>query len=93
MWNSGFLMPTVCLAHAVAGILLLGNRFVPLALMLHLPVSLQMVLFHLSLDPRTGAIAYLILTLNVFLIWVHQESFSALLQARPASPPADSGDQ
>ncbi|MEM7234598.1 MAG: hypothetical protein AAF517_20635 [Planctomycetota bacterium] len=79
LWESGFLMLSVCLAHIVSGGLVLVGRFVPLALVLHLPISVLMVLFHLVLDPRSGGGAYLILPLNLFLLYVHRASFRPLL--------------
>ena len=82
MWDSGFLMPAVCATHLLAGLLLLVNRFVPLALAAHLPVSIQMVLFHLFLDPGTGAIAYMVLALNIFLIGAYREAYRDLLIAK-----------
>lgn len=65
-------------------LLLLANRFVPLALGVHLPVSLQVVLFHLFLGPGTGAIAYLVLALNLALLYAYRGSFHDLLRARVA---------
>lgn len=82
LWDSGFAMLTVCITHALAGALVLVNRYVPLALAIHLPVSLQMTLFHIVLDPKTGPAAFMILALNMFLIWVHRESYRRLLVAK-----------
>ena len=78
MWESGFLGPTVALGHLVAGLLLIVNRYVPLALALHLPISIQMSLFHVFLDPGTGLMAWAILTLNVFLIYKYRKYFKDL---------------
>ena len=80
MWDSGFLMQSVTLTHLAAGIFILLNRFVPLALLVHLPVSLQMTLFHLCLDPATGAIAYGVLALNLGLLYCYRNSLSPLLE-------------
>ena len=58
LWDSNFIMDSVCIAHVAVGAALLANRFVPLALVIHFPVSLQMVLFHVVLAPATGFLAY-----------------------------------
>ena len=89
MWDSGFIMPTVCATHFAAGVLLLFNRWVPLALALHLPVTIQMNLLHLFLDPKTGGIAYLVLGLNAFLLWVYRQSFAGLLNSQIVPTPED----
>jgi hypothetical protein len=82
MWDTGFLMHSVAVTHLVAGLMILFNRFVPLALVIHLPVSIQMTLFHLFLDPGTGMIAYLVLVLNLLLMIAHRAAYRGLLVAR-----------
>jgi len=82
MWDTGFLMHSVVLTHLVAGLLLVVNRFVPLALVIHLPVSIQMTLFHVFLDPMTGAIAYIVLALNVVLMISYRYTYRGLFVAR-----------
>lgn len=91
MWDSGFLMHTVAAVHLVAGLLIVVNRFVPLALAVHLPVSIQMTLFHLCLDPGTGVIAYLVLILNVALMVRYRDSFRGLLVAKVQFDSSDGG--
>ena len=39
LWDTGFLMHSVVLTHLVAGVLIILNRFVPLALAVHLPIQ------------------------------------------------------
>lgn len=82
LWDSGFIMQTVCAVHAVTGVALLTSHFVPLALVLHLSVSIQMTLFHLLLDPWTGWLAYAILALNLFLLYAYRKAYYALLAPR-----------
>lgn len=83
LWDSGFIMPLVCAVHVLVGVLVLANRFVPLALALHLPISLNMVLFHLFLDPGSGLFAYVLMVLNIALLGVRREAFRSLFRARP----------
>lgn len=82
MWESGFLGPLVALTHLVTGLLLVINRYVPLALVLHLPVSFMMTAFHLVLDPGTGIMAFAILLINLFLIYKYRKYFSGLLESK-----------
>ena len=80
VYETGYLMQAITIAHVGCGALLLLNRFVPLALAVHLPVSIQMVLFHVFLDLPTGVIAYAICVLNLFLIFVYRDSYAALFK-------------
>ena len=79
--DSGFIMESIVLVHIAAGVLLISNRFVPLALAIHLPVTLMMVLFHARLDSATGMIAFPLAGLHLFLIYAYQDSFRPLFEA------------
>ena len=79
--DSGFIMESIVLVHIAAGLMLISNRFVPLALAIHLPVTLMMVLFHARLDSATGMIAFPLAGLQLFLIHAYQNSFRPLLEA------------
>ena len=70
-----------------AGLLLLSNRFVPLALALLLPGIVSIALYHLLLDPAFIWIVPVVLGLEGFLLWSYRGSFRGLL-ARDARPGA-----
>src|SRR5688572_30599983 len=57
---TGYLLPLVAGTQAVAGALLLANRFVPLALLLLAPVIVNIVAFHVFLEPSGLAVALLV---------------------------------
>jgi hypothetical protein len=66
----------------VGGVLLLVNRYVPLALVLLGPVIVNILLFHLLLD-RTGlAIAILVVILWGILAFHHRQHFSGIFVLR-----------
>ena len=79
--DSGFIMESIVLVHIAAGLMLISNRFVPLAVAIHLPVTLMMVLFHGRPDSATGMIAFPLAGLHLFLIHAYQNSFRPLLEA------------
>lgn len=83
----GFFLPFLKLTETVCGLLLLINRFVPLALTVLAPVVLNIVLFHVFLDPAGGAVGYLALVLGVFLAWCYRDSYRGVLAAK-AQPAA-----
>jgi hypothetical protein len=70
-----------------AGLLLLSNRFVPLALALLLPGVVSIALYHLLLDPAFLWIVPVVVGLEGFLLWSYRGSFRALLlrDARPGT--------
>lgn len=78
---TGYMFPVIKGTEVVAGALLLGGRFVPLALVLLAPVIVNIVLFHLILAPGAYGILALIVGLEVFLAWSYRDSFAAVLRA------------
>ena len=69
------------------GMLLLSNRFVPLALALLAPLVGSIALYHLLLDPAFLWIVPVVVGLEGFLLWEYRGSFRGLL-ARDARPGA-----
>jgi len=84
LFQSGYVMQTVKVVEIAAGLLLLFNRFVPLALVLLAPIVVGIVGFHLSLAPETGAVAYLTLVLELFLAYAYRAAYAPLFVAKHA---------
>lgn len=83
---TGYMFPLIKGTEIVAGALLLGNRFVPLALTLLAPVIVHIVAFHLLLSPGLGLPA-VILALELYLAWSYRDAYRGVLAAR-AQPAA-----
>lgn len=66
--------------EAVAGILLLINRFVPLALVLLGAVIANILAFHLTMQPQTIAPALVVLALWIVLAHHHRATLAPLFQ-------------
>ena len=79
---TGYLLPLVAGTQTIAGALLLANRFVPLALVLLAPVIVNIIAFHVFLEPSGLVIATVVGALEVYLLWRHRRAFGALLSAR-----------
>ena len=80
--DTGYMLPMIALTQLAAGLLLLANRFVPLALTLLAPFFVNSILFHACLE-RTGlAPALVFLALEVSLAWAHRGAFRGMLRAR-----------
>jgi hypothetical protein len=84
LFASGYVMPIVKGTEVVAGALLLGNRFVPLALALLAPIVVAIVGFHVSLAPAGIGLALVVLSLELYLAWAYRRSFAPMLTAQAA---------
>lgn len=79
---SGFVMTLVKVVEVGASLMLLSNRFVPLALALLAPIVVNIVGFHLLLAPAGAPLALLVLTLELWLAWSYRGAFTPMLKAR-----------
>jgi hypothetical protein len=80
---TGYMFPLIKGTEVVAGALLLGGRFVPLALVLLAPILVNIALFHAVLAPGLGLVAVL-LTAEIFLAWSYRDAFRPILTASAA---------
>ncbi len=87
--SSGFL-GLVKGIQIVAGLLLLSNRFVPLALTLLAPIVVGITYYHAALDPAGIAPALIFIALELALAWCYRDAFAPMLRAR-TSPAAAAG--
>lgn len=67
----------------IAGLLLLVNRFVPLAVTLLAPVIVNILLYHALLWPHGAALAIVALVLELALVATYFRSFTPLLAMNP----------
>ncbi len=76
-------MTFVGVVMTIAGLLLLVNRFVPLALTLLAPIIVNILLYHALLWPHGAGAAIAALVLELVLIAVYFRSFTPLLAMNP----------
>lgn len=79
---TGYMMPLIGLTQLFAGLCLLANRFVPLALVVFFPFMVNSIAFHVFLEPSGLPMAGVFLFLNLLLAWMHREAYRPLLTAR-----------
>ncbi|HEY7878040.1 MAG TPA: hypothetical protein VIC55_07435 [Gemmatimonadaceae bacterium] len=79
MVKTGYLMPLLAGTQVVAGVLLLSNRLVPLALAIVAPVVLNIFLFHAFIDPARIGLAAVVLALELFLAWAYRDAYLPML--------------
>jgi uncharacterized membrane protein YphA (DoxX/SURF4 family) len=69
-------------AELVAGVLLLANRYVPLALTILGAVIANILFFHIAMQPQTLPIPIVVLALWIFLGWHYRSYFAGLLEQK-----------
>jgi uncharacterized membrane protein YphA (DoxX/SURF4 family) len=79
LMNTGY-MYVVGGLQLLGGLCLLSGRFVPLGLTLLGPVIVNIVLFHLFLEPKGIPMAVVISILALFLLWVYRYKFPAIFR-------------
>ncbi len=85
LMNTGYLIQWVKGTEVLVGVLLLSNRFVPLALTLLAPIMLNIVAYHLLLDdPAKSPIALVLVGMHLFLAWAYRAAFKPMLRASTA---------
>ena len=67
--------------QVIGGALLLLGRYVPLGLTLLGPVIVNIMLFHLFLEPSGLPMAAVVSVLALFLLWSYRAAFAGLLKA------------
>lgn len=78
---AGYMFPFIKGTELVVGVLLLANRFVPLALTVLAPVMLNIVAFHLFLEPATIVVPLVLLALQLYLAYSYRTVFAPILTA------------
>jgi len=84
LMKSGYMMQLIGADMLVVGVLLLANRFVPLALVLIAPFLVNSLAFHLALQPGGLAMAGPFCVIELYLLWVYRRHLAGLLTARAA---------
>jgi hypothetical protein len=88
---SGFMFPLIKGTEVIVGLLLLSNRFVPLALTVLAPIVVNILAFHLFLAPAGLVIPIVVTALGVYLAWTERAIFAPFFRAKSSEPvPASS---
>lgn len=80
--KTGYMFPLIAGTQVISGALLLIGRFVPLALALLAPVVVNILAFHVFLDPQGTPIAIVVVVLEVYLAWAYRKAFSPMLSPK-----------
>jgi uncharacterized membrane protein YphA (DoxX/SURF4 family) len=81
-------MTVVSGTEVLVAILLLTNRFVPLALALLAPIIVGIITFHVAMAPTTIGPGIVVLVMELYLAWAYRCTFWSMLAAK-VSPGAN----
>ncbi|HYQ00649.1 MAG TPA: DoxX family protein [Polyangiaceae bacterium] len=82
LFATGYMFPLIKGTEVAASVLLLSNRYVPLALALLAPVVVNIVAFHAFLAPAGLALPIIVLALELYLARSYRDAFAPMLHAR-----------
>lgn len=82
LFATGYMFPLIKGTEVAASILLLSNRYVPLALAILAPVVVNIVAFHAFLAPAGLVLPLVVLALEVYLARSYRDAFAPMLHAR-----------
>jgi uncharacterized membrane protein YphA (DoxX/SURF4 family) len=82
LFATGYMFPLIKGTEVAAGLLLLANRYVPLALAILAPVVVNIVAFHAFLAPAGLVLPIVVLGLELYLARSYRGAFAPMLQAR-----------
>jgi len=69
-------------AEVVIAVLLLLNRFVPLALALLAPIIVGILTFHIAMAPATIGPGIVVAVMELYLAWAYRGAFKPMFAAR-----------
>lgn len=75
---TGYILPLVGILEIAIGLFLIVNRWVPFALFLLAPISINILLFHLCLDLPGLIAALIVVIINAILIYKHWKAYRPL---------------
>jgi hypothetical protein len=76
--GKGYIMGLVGFSEAIIGVLLLLKKWVPFALIMLVPISINIVLFHLFVNIPNIVPAVLVALANGYLIYKHWGSYRSI---------------
>ena len=87
LYGTGYMIGAASGTEVAVGVLLIANRWVPLALALIAPIIVNIMLLHLFLAPALIAPAIVVFLLEIYLAWAYRAAFRPMLAMRTAPDP------
>lgn len=83
---SGYLVPLIKVTELLCGIAFLAGWFVPLATVVLFPVSLNILLFHIFLEPAGLPVALFVVLANLFLAYACRRHYRSIFAMKIQKP-------
>ena len=72
-------MTLVAIVEIAAGLSLLLKKYAPLMMVILMSISVNAVLYHLTLDPGSTMMAAVLLVLNIVMLYAYKDNYKGLL--------------
>ncbi|MGE7024351.1 hypothetical protein [Solibacillus cecembensis] len=82
MEATGYLIPMLAIVKIICRLSFIAKRLMPFSLIIFMSLSVNLVMFHLFLEPFTGFPSNFIFLMNVVLMVKHLLDYRNLLQAK-----------
>jgi uncharacterized membrane protein YphA (DoxX/SURF4 family) len=76
---SGYMLPLLSTTQVVVALMLLSNRFVPLALAIIAPVVVNIAFYHAFIAPDAAPLALLVVIPEIYLAWFYRSVYRPML--------------
>ena len=82
LFQAGYFFPFLKGIEVALGISLLAGAFVPLALVVLMPITVNVLFFHVFLAPEGSAVGIVLLILEIYLAWAYRNYFRPLFESK-----------
>lgn len=81
MAASIYMMTTIKVIELICAVAFLTGKFVPLATVVIFPITVNILLFHVFVEPEGLLVAILLMIGNLFLAWHYRNKYKPLFKA------------
>ena len=75
LFATGYIFPIMAIVWILVGLLFIFNKCSPLGAVIIFPISLNIILFHIFLDFTGWLFGFMILILNLYMLYVHWNAY------------------
>lgn len=79
---SGYLLSLIKITELICGLALISGFYAPLATVILFPISLNIFLYHTSLDTSGLPVSLFVILANIFLAFAYRKHYRGLMVAR-----------
>lgn|SRR5690606_14029943 len=79
---TGYLMTLIKLTEFICGLLFVIGRYVAFATVAIFPITLNIMLYHMSIAPEGTITAVLLIVGNLFLVYAYRKHYTGLFTAK-----------